>query len=108
MTILALNFKNTVPDTPQTVFTSPAGGNGTRIDSFTATNNGAVNSSYKAYIDNGVADDDPIIPMQIIVWGEIDLGVGIVNQTIPAGASLKVETSLAGVIGFTVSGVELS
>jgi len=40
----------------------------------------------------------------VVVWGEIDLGSGIVNQVIPAGGSLRMEASAAGKIYFTVSG----
>lgn len=105
---LANNFKNTIANTPQTVYTSPATGSGTRIDSFTAVNNGTVNTSYMAYIDNGVADDEPIIPMKIVVWGESDLGIGLVNQVLPPNASLKIESSLPNNIYFTVTGVNLA
>ena len=108
MTALAINFKNTIADSQQTVYTSPLTGSGTRIDSFTAANSGTVNRNYSAYIDNGVTDNKPIIPFKIVVWGESDLGIGLVNQTIPPGASLKVESSSVGDIYFTVSGVELT
>tara|TARA_R110000796_G_scaffold33154_7_gene86267 strand:- start:631 stop:957 length:327 start_codon:yes stop_codon:yes gene_type:complete len=108
MTALAINFTNTIADTKQTVYTSPTTGSGTRVDSFTATNNGTVDSSYMAYIGNNVSADVPIIPFKIIVWGELDLGIGLVNQTLPPGASLKVESSSASDIYFSVSGVELT
>jgi hypothetical protein len=108
MTALAVNFTNTIANTQQTVYTSPATGSGTRIDSFTAVNNGTVNSSYMAYIDNNISSDVPIIPFKVVVWGELDLGIGLVNQTLQPGASLKVESSSTGEIYFNVSGVELT
>jgi hypothetical protein len=107
MTALAVNFTNTIADTQQVVYTSPSTGSGTRIDSFTATNNGTVNSSYIAYVNNGISAEVPIIPFKVIVWGDSDLGIGLVNQTLPPGASLKVESSSINEIYFTVSGVEL-
>lgn len=108
MPSLASNFKNTIADAQQTVFTSPATGSGTRIDSFTVANNGTVNASYKAYIFNGVSDNVAIIPMQVVVWGENDLGIGIVNQVIPPNASLRVESSAVDSLYFTVTGVNLA
>ena len=108
MTALAVNFTNTIANTQQTIYTSPATGSGTRIDSFTAVNNGIVNSSYIAYLDNGNSANVPIIPFNIVTWGEYDLGIGLVNQTLPPGASLKIESSSINEIYFTASGVELS
>jgi len=108
MPALAVNFKNTATDSQQTLYASPPTGAGTRIDSFTAANTGGINASYAAYIDNGISDNKPIIPFRIVVWGESDLGIGLVNQTIPPGGTLKVESSSVGDIYFTVSGVELA
>ena len=107
MAALALNFTNTLLNTQQTVYTSPVGGLGTRIDSFTATNNSAIDSSYLAYIDNGISDNVPTIPFRIVVSGNVDLGIGLVNQTLPAGAALKIQSSSIGEIYFTISGVDL-
>ena len=82
------NFVNTSPNTIQTAFTATKG---VVIESFTASNNSTVNASYKAYIvtDGGVEKAQR--PFKIVVWGEIDLGIGLVNQIIPAGASLRVQ-----------------
>lgn len=97
------NFVNTVVDTPETVFTATTD---TKIDAFTASNTSSVNASYKAYI---VVDSvvQPIIPFKIVVWGENDLGLGLVNQVIPSGGSLQVESSALSSIYFTVSGRSL-
>jgi hypothetical protein len=96
------NFKNTIVDTVQTAFT--AGSSPVVIESFTAANNSAVNASYKAYIVTSSGVEQPQRPFKIIVWGELDLGIGIVNQVIPAGGTLKVESSALDSIYFTVTG----
>ncbi len=100
---LSDNFVNTVIDTPETVYTSPTD-KVTVIDSFTVANNSTVNASYKAYIVTSVGSLLPQIPFEIVVWGENNLGIGIVNQVIPAGGSLRVESSALSSLYFTVSG----
>ena len=100
------NFLNTIVDTVQTAYTAPATKN-TVIDMFTLTNNSAVNASYKAYIKSSTGVLSPIIPFKIVVWGENDLGAGIVNQVIPAGGSLQIESSALTSLYLTVSGREL-
>ena len=98
------NVTNTVIDTPQTLFT--AGSRGVVIESFTAANNSIVNASYKAFIVS-TDTEQPQRPFKIVVWGEVDLGIGIVNQIIPAGGSLRFETSAIDSIYFTVTGREV-
>ncbi|HHZ69581.1 MAG TPA: hypothetical protein EYN54_04710 [Methylococcaceae bacterium] len=98
------NVTNTVVDTPQTLFT--AGSRGVVIESFTAANNSAVNASYKAFIVS-TDTEQPQRPFKIVVWGEIDLGIGVVNQVIPPGAELKLETSALDSIYFTATGREV-
>lgn len=100
------NFVNNAVDTPEPAFT--AGTKGVVIESFTATNNSTTNASYKAYIKTPAGLLQPQIPFKIIVWGENDLGIGIVNQIIPAGAQLMVEASALNSIYFTVTGREAS
>ena len=100
------NFKNTIVDTVQTAFT--AGIKPVVIEAFTATNNSTVNASYKAYIVSASGDEQPQRPFKVVVWGELDLGIGIVNQIIPAGGSLKVESSALDSIYFTVTGREVT
>ncbi len=104
---LSTNFVNTVIDTPETVYTSPSG-TATVIDSMTVSNNSTVNANYKAYIVALGGSEFPQIPFEIVVWGENDLGIGIVNQVIPAGGSLRVESSALSSLYFTVSGREVS
>ena len=100
------NFSNTIADTVQTIFTAPTDKN-VVIESFTAANNSGVNASYKAYIVSILEKEFPQRPFKIVVWGEIDLGIGLVNQIIPAGGSLRLETSAIDSIYFTVTGREL-
>lgn len=97
------NVTNTIVDTPQTLFT--AGSRGVVIESFTAANNSTVDASYKAYIVS-TDTEQPQRPFKIVVWGEIDQGIGIVNQVIPPGAELKLETSALDSIYFTATGRE--
>lgn len=104
---IASNYSNNIADTVQTVYTAPTT-SATVIESFTAANNSGVNASYKAYIVSSDGIEQPLRPFKVVVWGEIDLGIGIVNQAIPAGGSLKVESSVVDSIYFTVTGREVS
>ena len=97
------NFINNIIDSPQVAFTAPAT-DAVAIDSFTVANNSNVNASYKAYIKSSTGILSPQIPFKVVVWGENDLGIGIVNQVIPAGGSLQVESSALDSLYFTVSG----
>lgn len=99
------NFKNTVVDTVQVAFT--AGINPVVIEAFTAANNSTVNASYKAYIVTSSGIEQPLRPFKVVVWGELDLGIGVVNQVIPAGGTLKLESSALDSIYFTVTGREI-
>ena len=102
---LVNNFVNTLADTPQVAYTATKD---TKIDAFTATNNSSVNASYKAYIvpSAGTAEN-AIIAFRIVVWGEKDLGIGLVNQILPSGYSLQIESSAVDSIYFTISGREI-
>ena len=101
------NFVNSTADTIQTAYTAPLT-NGVVIESFTASNNSGINASYKAYIVSNFGVEKAQRPFKIVVWGEIDLGIGLVNQIIPAGASLRLESSAIDSIYFTVTGREVS
>ena len=99
------NAVNTTIDTPEILFT--AGTKGVIIESFTAANNAGVNASYKAYIVEQDGTQQPQIPFKIVVWGENDLGIGVVNQIIPAFGTLKLESSSLNSIYFTATGREI-
>ena len=103
---LSDNFVNNTVDTVEPIFTATT--KGIVIESFTAANNSVVNASYKAYIQTASGTLFPQRPFKIVVWGESDLGIGIVNQIIPAGAQLMVEASALNSIYFTVTGREAS
>jgi hypothetical protein len=106
--ILVNSGQNTLADTIQDFYTSPASGAGTLIAAFTATNNTGANQSYKAYIyDSTGGLIDAVIPLKIVVRNRFDLGAGIVNHLIPPGGSLRMESSAADSIAFRVTGKEL-
>lgn len=92
--------------TPQSLYTAPLGQD-VVIESFTASNTSTVNASYKAYIVSPLGAEKPQIPFKIVVWGENDLGIGVVNQVIPGGGSLRLECSALDSIYFTVTGREI-
>lgn len=97
------SFVNGVVDDPQVAYTAPATQN-VLIESFTAANLSNVNASYKAYIVSATGTDRAQIPLKVVVWGENDLGIGIVNQVIPKGGTLKLESSATNSIFFTATG----
>ena len=100
------NLTISAVDTPQSLYTAPVGQD-VVIEAFTASNTSTVNASYKVYIVSALGAEQPQIPFKVVVWGENDLGIGIVNQIIPAGGSLKVECSALASIYFTVTGREI-
>jgi hypothetical protein len=105
---LAESYRSSIANTIETIYTSPVNGAGTIITSFTATNNTAANRTYKAYIYGALATPvQAVIPTKIVIRNRYDSGAGIVNQFIPAGGTLRVESDLASSIVFRVSGKEL-
>ena len=106
--LLVDNRSNQVANTTNVFYTDDGEGQGTVIDSFTASNPdtlAGVSASYKAYIVSQTGDESiPQKPFQVVVWGEIDLGLGLVNQLIPPGGTLRMEASDTNRIYFTVSG----
>ena len=106
--VLVNSGKNLSADTIQAFYTAPSTGLGTIITAFTATNNTSSNQSYKAYIyaASGLLLD-AVTPRKIIIRDKFDPGSGIVNHLIPAGGTLRMESSAADTIAFRVSGKEL-
>lgn len=100
------NFSNTVINSVQTAFTAPTGKN-VVIEAFTAANNSGVNAAYSCYIQSTVGALQPQRKDKIVVWGRNDPAIGVVGQVIPAGGSLKVETTALNSIYFTVTGREV-
>tara|TARA_R110001632_G_scaffold168796_1_gene287652 strand:+ start:399 stop:728 length:330 start_codon:yes stop_codon:yes gene_type:complete len=100
------NFSNTIANTIQTA--TLVSTKNLVIEAFTAVNNSSINASYKAYIVSASGIEKPLRPFKVVVWGELDLGIGIANQVIPAGGVLRVESSAIDSIYFTVSAREVS
>ena len=104
MSKLVNNFVNSAVDTIQTAYTSPITGSGSRVDSFTASNTSTVNAAYSVYINDGISAVRAIIKNKIVVWGENDLGIGLVNQVVPPNSTLQIECTALDSIYFTISG----
>jgi len=103
-------FVTSNPSTIEVMYTSPSNSSagGTLIKAFTASNITGINASYVAYIVGTSGDtSQPDIPFQVVTRFKSDLAAAIVNQIIPKGGTLRVETSAAGAITFRVSGIEL-
>lgn len=110
-TVLVNSVANTLNDTIEKFYDSPSAsseGKGTRISAFTASNNSSASASYKAYIyDASGALKAAVVPQKIVVKDRFDLAPSIIGHLIPAGGSLRMESSTAGAITFRVSGTEL-
>ena len=105
--VLIQNSTISSADTITTLYTSPSEGDGTVIRSFTVSNNSAASASYKAYIyDSAGAAVGAIVPMKIVVKDKFDSAPSAVNQTIPAGGTLRAENSTASALNFYMSGLE--
>lgn len=105
--VMVSNQRNSAFDTIEEFFTAAASGAGARINAFTATNDTAASVSYKAYIVDATGILRAVIPQKIIVPDRFDLGPSVVSQIIPAGGSLRMESSTAESINFYVTGKEL-
>ena len=107
--VLVSNKQSVLADTIESFYSSPSAGQGTVIKAFTATNDTTSSKSYKAYIYNSSgALVSSVIPFTIVVRDRVDFGASIVNQVVPAGGSLRVESSGTNSLNFYVSGLEQS
>ena len=107
--ILVNGSQNSLSNTIQTFYTSPASGAGTVITAFTATNNTGANRTYRAYIFAlGATSSEATTPLKIIVRNRFDPGSSIVNHLIPPGGTLRMETDLLETIAYRVTGNELT
>lgn len=105
--VLVNNAQSDVADTIEVFFTSDSNENGTIITAFSAINATNVNASYIAYIydvNSSTDSQNPAIPLTKVIRKRFDLGPSIINQVIPAGGTLRMETSSADSISFRVSG----
>ena len=107
-TTLVNSVSNAQANTIQSFYTSPAGGGGTIITAFTATNNTGASASYRAYIvDSSGVIKGAVLPLKVVIRNRFDPGNAIVNQVIPQGGSLQMETNIIGAIDFHVTVNEL-
>jgi len=107
-TTLVNSVSSSLANTVQSFYNSPPGGGGTIITAFTATNNTGANASYRAYIvDLSGVIKGAVLPLKVVIRNRFDPGNAIVNQVIPAGGSLQMETNIIAAIDFHVTGNEL-
>ena len=107
-TTLVNSVSSSLANTIQSFYTSPATGGGTIISAFTATNNTGANASYKAYIFDATGTlKGAVLPLKVVIRNRFDPGNAIVNQVIPQGGTLRMETNIVGAIDFRVTGNEL-
>lgn len=106
--ILVDSAQTVADDTIEEFYTSPAGGEGTLITAFTATNNTGANRYYTAFIYNELGElVEAVIPLTIIIRDKFRPGSAIVNHMIPPGGTLRMSTDQAASIAFRVTGKEL-
>jgi len=106
--VIVFNAQSVIADTIENFYNSPATGNGTKVKSFTASNDTLTSQSYKAYIYNAAGVPvSAIIPLTIVVRDTGDYGALIIGQVIPTGGSLRIESSNSSGLNFYVTGVDL-
>lgn len=106
--LLVLSAQNTAADTIESIYDAPSDGNGTEVRNFTATNNTDSNKTYIAYIFAATGSEfEAVTPRTILVRDRASLAPEMVNQVIPAGGSIRVESSAAESVAFTISGKPL-
>ena len=106
-TVIISNATISAVDVIMPLYTSPPGGLGTVVNSFTATNSGAASVTYKAYIYDKTGDlVSAVIPQTIVVKDRFHPGQSIVNQVIPSGGTIRVENSTSDGLNFYASGRE--
>ena len=104
---LIVNVKIPTADTVEILYTSPPSGSGTVISALSVINNSSASASYKVYIV-GQTDDigAPVVPQTIVVKDKASAAPTAVNQTIPAGGTLRAENSTANALSFYMSGLK--
>jgi hypothetical protein len=101
--------QNTLPNTPEVLFTSPASGAGTLITSVVASNDTAADRTYMGYIvSDATAGTLPQVPIRTVVKRKTDVPPELTGQVIPPGGTLQFESSVASSIAFTVTGRNLT
>jgi len=105
--VLAFNVELSAPDAVETVYLSPTTGNGTKIKAFTVTNDTESSAWFKAYIyaSTGVVVKS-IVPLSIVVRDRACYAPSAIGQAIPAGGTLRIESSASNALNFYVTGVD--
>lgn len=97
--------------TAENVYTSPAGGKGTRITAVTCTNISGATDNFTIYTKSDAtapALSDSLIVEKSLVVKESDTPPEVVNHFVPAGGTIWLETATAGSITLKVSGIEFT
>ena len=104
---IVINITVSTVDTITTLYDSPESGAGTLITAFTASNDGGPASvSYKGYIYDSAGSPMAVIPQTIVVKDRFHSAPSMVNQTVPAGGTIRVENSTADGLNFYATGRE--
>lgn len=106
-TPIVINRSSAVADTIESFYTSPPQGAGTVVTAFTASNDTTSSKTYKAYIfDLTGTVVRSVIPQTIVVRDRASTGPSIIDLVIPAGGTLRMESSDIDSLLFNVSGIE--
>lgn len=97
---LANGFTNSVANTPEVAYTSPAGTNGTKIKALTVSNPTTSNKTFKVFISG----TNSIIPLKVLIRSKTHTGYEIIGHLIPSGATLSIESSEAESVQLTATG----
>lgn len=105
--ILTLGFQSAAADTIEIMYTSPAGGLGTDIEALTVANDTTTNQDYKVYLYDSVGTGVGVMqPLTTIVRDRFSSAPGVINHTVPAGGTVRVESSSIAGLKFTLTGIE--
>lgn len=96
-------LQNSASATVEVMYPAP---NNTIITSFTVSNNTGVNHSYRAYIyDASGVSNGATTPIKFITSNRgYDLAPSIVGHIVPAGGSIRTESSTGGTLIFRATG----
>jgi hypothetical protein len=90
-------------------YTSPSAGKGTKITAVTAVNTSVSTGSYSIYVvsdSSAPSATDSLVRSQSLQADYADTPPEVINQFVPAGGTIQVQTNVSGNIAFRISGVE--
>lgn len=95
--------QSAAPNAIEIFFTAAAD---TKINKFSATNDTGVNRSYRAYIYTALGTvNGSVIPTKFVTsLRGFDLGPALVGQIVPAGGTIRIESSSAAGLVFRAVG----